>query len=103
MFGSHGLFAGEAMVGILHAEVIYLKTDEETRGLFLAEGCGPFVYRKRSGEKVALSYYQVPDRLYDEPEEFARWVRRAYAVAERSPAVRHKRAVLAPRNRSARA
>ncbi len=40
-----------------------------------------------------MSYYEVPERLYDEPEEFADWVRRAYAVAEKTPAVRRKRQV----------
>ena len=91
MFGGLGLFAGDVMVGIVIDDLIYLKTDEATRPRFVAEGMGPFVYSKHTGEEIAMSYYAVPDRLYDEPEEFADWVRAAYAVAERSPAVQKKR------------
>ena len=49
-----------------------------------------------------MSYYEVPERLYDDPEEFAEWVRRAYAVAERSPAVRRKRRLTAPSGKKVR-
>lgn len=91
MFGSEGLFAGDVMIGFADEDIIYLKTDEATRAAFVAEGCGPFVYRKRSGEEIVMSYYRVPDRLYDDPEEFAEWARRATAVAEKSPTVARKR------------
>jgi len=94
MFGGAGLFSGDVMVGIVIDEFIYLKTDENTRKDFIAEGAGPFVYHKRTGEGVSMSYYELPERLYDEPEEFAEWVRRAYAVAENSPTVRRKRSIV---------
>ena len=104
MFGGLGLFSGDAMVGIVIDDLIYLKTDENTRQDYIAEGAGPFVYRKRTGEGVSMSYYELPERLYDEPEEFAEWVRRAYAVAENSPSVRRKRSVVKPaRKKPARA
>ena len=102
MFGALGLFAGDAMVGIVVDDLIYLKTDEATRKDFIAEGTGPFVYRMRTGEDVSMSYYELPERLYDEPEEFAEWVRRAYAVAENSPTVRRKRSVVKARKAPAR-
>jgi len=103
MFGALGLFSGDVMVGIVIDDVIYLKTDEKTRPRFLAEGMEPFVYSKRTGEEIVLSYYTVPDRLYDEPEEFAEWVRAAYAVAERSPSVQKKRGMTGKPARAKRA
>jgi DNA transformation protein len=30
-----------------------------------------------------LSYWRLPDRLYDDPEELAAWARRALAIARR--------------------
>ncbi|MDE2182427.1 MAG: TfoX/Sxy family protein [Alphaproteobacteria bacterium] len=95
MFGGLGLFVGDAMVGIVIDELIYLKTDATNRDEFLAEGCAPFTYRKKTGQGVSLSYYRIPERLYDEPEELAQWVRRALAVAEKSPTVQRKRGLLA--------
>jgi DNA transformation protein len=98
MFGALGLFAGDVMVGIVVDDRLYLKTNEETRRTFVEEGSGPFVYRaSKTGDEIVMSYYEVPERLYDEPEEFADWVRRAYAVAETTPAVRRKRQVLKAR------
>ncbi len=91
MFGSEGLFTGDVMIGFADDDVIYLKTDEATRAAFVAEGCKPFVYRKHNGEEIVMSYYRIPDRLYDDPEELAEWARRAQAVAEASPTVARKR------------
>ena len=102
MFGGEGLFAGDAMIGFVSDGIIYLKTDEKTREAFRAEGCKPFVYRKRrTGEEIVMSYYQLPERLYDEPEEFAEWVRRARAIAENLPSVQRKRRVTAVKPRCA--
>jgi DNA transformation protein and related proteins len=99
MFGSEGLFAGEVMIGFADDDIIYLKTDETTRPAYEAEGCRPFVYRKRTGEEIVMSYYRIPDRLYDDPEEFAEWARRATAVAERPAARRRPAAVTKPKSR----
>lgn len=91
MFGSDGIFTGEVMIGFADDDIIYLKTDETTRPAFEAEGCKPFVYKKRSGDEIVMSYWRIPDRLYDDPEELAEWARRAEAVAEKSPTVAKKR------------
>jgi DNA transformation protein len=102
MFGSEGLFDGDVMIGFADEDIIYLKTDETTRPAFVAEGCKPFVYRKRNGDEIVMSYYRIPDRLYDDPEELADWARRAAAVAEKSPTVARKRAVsVRPKKRRA--
>jgi DNA transformation protein and related proteins len=98
MFGALGLFAGDVMIGIVVDDRLFLKTNEETRKAFVDEGCAPFVYRAaKTGDEIVMSYYEVPERLYDEPEEFAGWARRAYEVAEKTPAVRRKRQVLQSR------
>ena len=91
MFGAQGLFSGDVMFGFTQDGAIYLKTDESTRAAFAAEGCQPFRYKKKNGEEIVMSYYPIPDRLYDDPEEFALWARRAFAVAERSPTAERKR------------
>lgn len=103
MFGGKGLFADEVMFGYLDGDVIYLKTDEETRAAFVAEGCEALAYQKRTGETIELSFYRVPDRLYDDPGEMAEWARRAEAVAQRSPAaVRKRQRASASRSRASR-
>jgi len=90
-FGGEGICAGETMIGMVFSDIVYFKTDLETRKPFLAEKCKPFTFQKRStGETVITGWYALPDRLYDDPEELAQWARAALAVAEASPTVKRK-------------
>src|SRR5919206_330701 len=38
------------------------------------------------GEDKLTSYWRMPDRLYDDPDELARWARDANAAAQRAAA-----------------
>lgn len=85
MFGGAGIYADGIFFALVDDGVIYLKADEETRLRFVDEGCEPFVYEAKARE-VALSYWRMPTRLYDEPDELAEWARQALAVARRAAA-----------------
>jgi DNA transformation protein len=91
MFGSEGLFRDGLMFGIIHQDRIYFKTSEESRQAFVAEGCGPLFYKFKTAEGILTSYYALPDRLYDDPEELAEWARVAFDVAQQSPTAKKKR------------
>ena len=82
MFGGEGIFVGDKMIGLVIDERIYLKAGDSNRGDFLAEGAEPFTYQ-RGKKRIAtsLSYYAVPDRLLDDPEEFGPWARKAHEAA----------------------
>ena len=69
------------MFGIVFEERIYFKTSEESRRAFIAEGAGPLYYKMKNAEGILTSYYELPDRLYDDPDELAEWARAAFAVA----------------------
>ena len=87
MFGGEGIYTGKQIIGLVIDDRIYLKTTESNRADFLAEGCKPFSYR-RDKKLTATSYYTVPDRLFDDPEEFAGWARKAHAAALGAKAAR---------------
>jgi DNA transformation protein len=91
MFGGEGLFRDGLMFGLVDNDRIFLKTSEETRQAFIAEGCRPFTFQMKRGEAILTSYYALPDRLYDEPDELAEWARTALAVALQSPTAQKKR------------
>ena len=91
MFGGEGLYRDNVMFGIVFEEQIYLKTNEEGRQAFIAEGCSPFVFPMKKGDVVSQNYYALPDRLYDDPDEFAEWARKALAVARTKSATKPKR------------
>jgi len=82
MFGGAGIFADGMMFALAFDGVIYLKADEHTVPAFEREGLAPFTYT-RKGERTSLSYWRMPDRLYDDPDELAAWARDALAVARR--------------------
>ena len=88
MFGGSGLFADGLMFALIANEVLYLKADEQTRPAFEAEGMEPFTYETRAGKRGVMSYWQVPERLFDEPEEFVTWARDAVSVALRADAAK---------------
>lgn len=82
MFGGEGIFAGELMIGIVVDDQIYLKAGDATRADFEAEGSKPFTYtRGKERNATSLSYYTVPERLLDDPEELGQWARKAHDVA----------------------
>jgi DNA transformation protein len=80
MFGGEGIYSGDLIIGLVIGERIHLKTGDANRSDFLAEGCEPFSFL-RGKKRMTTSYYAVPDRLLDDPEEFASWARRAQAAA----------------------
>ena len=91
MFGGVGIYAEGVMFALAHDGVLYLKADRQSRPAFEREGQGAFTYAGRNGKRVALSYWRVPARLYDDPDELARWAKVALDVAQRANA-RQRRA-----------
>jgi len=95
MFGGAGIFWEEVMVGLVAYERIYLKVDDTTKADFEAEGSKPFVFTPKSGERVAMSYLELPERLYDEPDEMRAWALKARDVGMRAKTKPKKQAAKA--------
>jgi DNA transformation protein len=100
MFGSEGLFSDGLMFAIVYEERLYFKTSEESRQAFIAEGTGPLYYKFKTAEGILTSYYELPDRLYDNPEELAEWSRVAFSVALQSPTAQKKQRKAVPVRRT---
>lgn len=91
MFGGLGIYRDGRMFALSADDVLYFKADGETVPDFEAEGCGPFVYEGKNGRTATMSYWRVPERLYDEPDDFASWARKAFQAALRASAVKSDR------------
>lgn len=96
LFGGAGLYADGSIFGLVFDGVIYLKVDAGSIPDFEREGSRPFTYsRAKSPGRVgraSLSYWRLPERLYDDPDELAVWARRALAISEKNK--------IAPRTRA---
>ena len=85
MFGGEGIYARGHILGIVMADRIYFKTDDTTRGIYVREDCKPFAYQAQGKKRESNSYYAIPERLYDDPEELAVWAQRAHGVSLSKP------------------
>ncbi len=91
MFGGGGVFLDGLMFGLVADGVLYFKADEESRQAFEDEGMKPFSYEKKTGQTTVMSYWQLPDRLLDEPDELVTWAKGAFAAARRAQGQRSSR------------
>jgi DNA transformation protein len=90
LFGGAGLYADGVMFAILSRDVIYLKADDQTRADFEREGCTPFSYQAKASKRSIMSFWRMPERLYDDPDDLAVWAGRALEVARRAVDARGK-------------
>ena len=106
MFSGFGISADGTNFALALRAGLYFRADEETIPQFEAEGSKPFSYQTRARTVTVGSYWQLPARLFDEPEELTQWARAALAAAQRSALkkrARTGRAVKAVRKGSASA
>lgn len=83
LFGGAGIYADGVMFALVFDGVIYLKADDGSIPLFEGENCAPFGYQTKTGRRVLTSYWRLPERLYDDPDDLARWAQQALAIARR--------------------
>jgi DNA transformation protein and related proteins len=97
MFGKTGVFCDGVMFGMVTENTLYFRVDEENRVTFTeAESLPPLNYEKK-GRTIDLSFWRVPERLFDEPDELVTWAQAALAAARR---VATKRKGTAPKRKS---
>ena len=90
MFGKTGVFCNGLMFGMVTNDTLYFRVDDHNRAVFKeAESAPPLNYEKK-GQTIDLSFWRVPERLLDEPDELVTWARAALAAARRVAAKRER-------------
>lgn len=92
MFGGAGVYADGVMFALISDRAIYLKTDETNAPDFERENLPPFQYEAKNGRRAVMSYFRMPERFYDDPDELAQWAARSLAVAQRKAIPKQKTA-----------
>ena len=82
MFGGHGIYHMDLMIGLVADDMLYLKADHQTSPFFDELGLQPFEYVK-NGKSMKMSYYLAPDEIFDDQEIAKLWAQRAYQAASR--------------------
>ncbi|RZL65071.1 MAG: TfoX family protein [Variovorax sp.] len=83
MFGGHGIYHEQRMIGLVIGSTLYLKADAESVAHFERLQLPAFTYT-RDGKAMQMSYRQAPAELFEDREEAALWGQRAYEAALRS-------------------
>jgi DNA transformation protein len=90
MFGKTGVFCDGLMFGMITEDTLYVRVDDHNKAVFKeAEAAPPLNYEKR-GRTIDLSFWRVPERLLDEPDELILWARAALGAAGRVAAERER-------------
>jgi DNA transformation protein and related proteins len=84
MFSGFGISADGINFAMALRAGLYFRADEATIPQFEAEGSQPFQYQTRAKTVTVNSYWQLPARLLDDPEELTGWARAALAAAQRA-------------------
>ena len=85
MFGGAMVYIDGVAFALMDGDTVYFKADDATEAMFEAEGRRPFVYEGQT-RPVTMSYWRIPERLYDDPDEMIDWARIALQVARAAAA-----------------
>jgi DNA transformation protein len=100
MFSGFGISADGTNFALALRSGLYFRADGETIPRFEAEGSKPFQYQTRTKTVTVASYWELPARLFDDPEELTGWARAALAAAERAALAKRPKANKAVKKKS---
>jgi len=84
MFSGFGISADGINFALALRAGLYFRADEATIPAYEAEGSTPFSYSTRERSVTVNSYWQLPARLFDDPEALTEWAKAALAAAQRA-------------------
>ena len=79
MFGGVGVYAEGLFFALMDDDMLYFKTDAQSRAAYEAAGMEPF--RPYGPDAAPMAYHQLPGDLLETPEALRPWVDAALAVA----------------------
>src|ERR1043165_8710168 len=91
MFSGYGISADGTNFALALRSGLYFRADAATIPGFEAEGSKPFQYQTRTKTVTVASYWELPARLFDDPEELTGWARAALAAAQRAALGKRKK------------
>src|SRR4051795_6437967 len=90
MFGKTGVFCDGVMFAVVTDNTLYFRVDDYNRETFKEAAAFPPLNYAKKGALIDLSFWRVPERLFDEPDELMVWAKAALAAAHRVAAKRTK-------------
>ena len=92
MFSGYGISVDGTTFALALRGGLYFRVDAGTVPRFEAEGSEPFRYQTRGKTVTMASYWQLPARLFDDPDELSGWAKAALTAAERAALAKRRKA-----------
>lgn len=77
MFGGLSLYCNGLIFAIIADDALYFKVDEENRPNYVTIGSQPFSYIAKNNKRVALSYFEVPLNILEDPEQLCLYAQKS--------------------------
>ena len=84
MFGGWAIYKGGTIFGIIAIGELYFKVDDKNRLEFEKLESHPFIYTKKDGKQIAMSYWLVPEEIIEDRDKLIVLVEQSVAVSRRS-------------------
>jgi DNA transformation protein len=83
MFGGWAVYQNGLIFGIIVEGELYFKVDDGNRREFEAMESHPFVYEKKDGKQITMSYWLVPEEIMEDRERFYEFVEKSAAISRK--------------------
>ena len=90
MFSGAGIYCDGVIFALVLRDAVHFRVDDGNRQAYAAEGLKPFSYQAKGRTVQMGSYWRVPERLFDDPDEMLEWARAALAAGQRAAASKKK-------------
>ncbi len=84
MFGGHGIYLDDVMFGLVADDTLYFKVDALNEEAFERAGLPRFVFTKKDGGTMTMSYRQAPSAALDNGDELCEWGRLGVEASRRA-------------------
>lgn len=89
MFGGAALYCDGRLFALIMNDELFFKVDDVNQPSYAAEGSAPFTYAGKNGP-VSMSYWRVPDRLFDDTDDMLAFAQDALRAAARAEAPKRR-------------
>lgn len=90
MFSGAGIYCDGVLFALVLRDAVHFRVDDGNRQAYAAEGLKPFSYQAKGRTVQMGSYWRVPERLFDDPDDMLEWARAALAAGQRAAASKKK-------------
>jgi DNA transformation protein len=92
MFGGVGVYFDGIFFALIDDGALYFRVSQMTRPAFEAEGSRAFSYATKNGTTELHSYWRLPERLLDDPDDLRDWASAAISAARDVQAAKEQKA-----------